>query len=160
MSPAPIRTAVELYVHAIAIEKEAAERYAEFALRMADEGSDEVAALFRQLSRAELDHLDALLRRTEGCCLPPVPLGDYRWIESGAPDPGVGEVVNRLMTPHQALAIALTAEKRARDFFESVRHTAEDPAVRALAQEMAMEESGHVSQVLRMMELTKETSHG
>jgi rubrerythrin len=141
----------ELYAHAIAIEKEAAERYAEFAARMADEGNDEVARLFRQLAKGEAEQLDALLRRMEGCGLPALPLAEYRWLDAGAPETAARALVFRLMTPRQALAIALAAEKRARDFFEEARHTADDPGVRALAQEMAIQENEHISRVLELM---------
>jgi rubrerythrin len=150
-TPRPIRTVTELYAHAIALEKEAAERYREFAQRMADEGNDEVASLFSQIASAEEEHLDTLLRRTEGCSLPPLPLAKYRWLDAGAPETAARELVYRLMTPRQALAIALAAEKRARDFFDEVRRSAADPGVRALAQEMSMEENEHIGRVLEVM---------
>ena len=35
-----VRSVLELYAHALAIEREAAARYLEFADRMADEGND------------------------------------------------------------------------------------------------------------------------
>ena len=43
-----VESTAELYVHAIAMEREAAERYAEFARHMADEGNDAVD-LFRRV---------------------------------------------------------------------------------------------------------------
>ncbi len=58
------------------------------------------------------------------------------------------------MTPHGALAVALEAEKRAQTFFESVLMTAEDPALRGLAREMAAEESAHVMLIERLLERT------
>jgi rubrerythrin len=58
----PIRSAVELYAHAIAVEREAAERYAEFAQRMNDLGEEAVAAVFGRLAGLEAEHLGALER--------------------------------------------------------------------------------------------------
>lgn len=147
-----IRSAPELYAHAIAIEREAAERYAEFAERMAELGNEPLAELFGQLAGFEAEHLDALLRRTEGVALPELGTDEYQWLDAGAPETVARKLIFRLMTPRRALAIALAAEKGAQAFFEHVFMTADDPALRALAQEMAAEEQGHVGMVERLLE--------
>ena len=149
-----IRSAPELYAHAIAIEREAAERYTEFAERMDNCGNEAVAAVFATLARLETEHLLALERRTDGIALPELQTNDYRWLEGGAPETPARELVFRVMTPHGALAIALGAEKRAQMFFESALLTAEDPALRALAREMAAEESDHVVLIENLLKRT------
>jgi rubrerythrin len=149
-----IQSPVELYAHAIAIEREAAERYSELAERMDDEGRDELARVFAGLAQIEAEHLETLERRTAGLRLPAIPQDQYYWLESGAPETARHELLFRLMTPHQALAIALAAERRAQAFFEHICWTAADPALRALAREMAAEERGHVELVTRMFECT------
>jgi rubrerythrin len=85
-TPPPIRTPNELYAHALAIEREAAERYAELAQRMDDLGNDEVAALFRRLAVYEAEHLDTLERRTTGVDVPVIPPGRYAWLDAAAPE--------------------------------------------------------------------------
>lgn len=149
-----IRSSLELYAHAIAIEREAAERYMEFAQRMDDLGNEAVAAVFATLARLETEHLVALERRTDGVGLPELQTNDYRWLDAGAPETPARELVFRLMTPRGALAIALEAEKRAQTFFEGVLMTAEDPALRGLAREMAAEESEHVMLIERLLKGT------
>lgn len=149
-----IRSSLELYAHAIAIEREAAERYMEFAQRMDDLGNEAVAAVFATLARLETEHLVALERRTDGVSLPELQTNDYRWLDAGAPETPARELVFRLMTPRGALAIALEAEKRAQTFFEGVLMTAEDPALRGLAREMAAEESEHVMLIERLLKGT------
>ena len=52
-----------------------------------------------------------------------------------------------LLTPHSALQIALRAEERAAAFFESARRQAADPALAAMAAEMAAEEGVHIAWV-------------
>lgn len=146
-----IQSAKELYVHAIAIEREAAERYAEFAGRMADEGNDEVAAVFRKLADLEAGHLEALRRRTAGIALPELET-DYKWLDTAAPEAVAHDLVFHLMTPSQALAVALDAEKRAHAFFTHVQRTAADPALRALAKEMAAEEEEHIVMLLEVIQ--------
>jgi rubrerythrin len=150
-----IQTAPELYAHAIAIEREAAERYTELAVRMNDEGRDDLARIFDMLAGLEAEHLDALRARTEGVALPPV-AGQYHWLETGAPETAARDLIYRLMTPRMALAIALQAEKRAQAFFERVFMTCDDPALRALAREMAAEELGHADLIGRLLEGTPE----
>ena len=150
----PIRSAPELYAHAIAVEREAAERYSEFAERMNDLGAEAVASVFASLARMETEHLAALERRTEGLVLPPIDTEGYRWLEAGAPENAAHELVLRLMTPKSALTIALGAERRAQAFFESVLMTADDPALRSLAREMAADETEHVALIEQLLART------
>ena len=151
----PIRTAPQLYAHAIAVEREAAERYTEFSQRMSDMGAEAVADVFASLARMETEHLAALERRTEGLALPELDTHDYRWLEAGAPvDAAAQELVLRLMTPHSALSIALGAEKRAQAFFEFVLMTADDPALRGLAREMAADEGEHIALIEQLLART------
>jgi rubrerythrin len=151
-------SAAELYAHAIAIEREAAARYAELAERMNDLGNEAVAELFARLAGFEEEHLATLLRRTDGVELPQSAQDEYRWLDAGAPETAAHELVFRLMTPRHALEIALGAEKRAQAFFERTLLTARDPALRALAKEMAAEEQEHVNLVEQLLERTPDAN--
>jgi rubrerythrin len=86
--------------------------------------------------------------------LPGIPAGGYAWLDSGPPESAAHEWLFRLITPRQALQVALQAEKRAQAFFERVCLTAEDSALRMLAREMALEEGEHISLVERLIERT------
>ena len=153
-----IESPLELYAHAIAIEREAAERYSQLAERMADEGREDLARVFDLLAREEAEHLEALERRTYGIRLPDIGEARYKWLDAGAPETAARELIYRLMTPRQALAIALHAEQRAQAFFEHVYWTSFDPALRALAREMAAEEREHAALIGRMLDDTPEAS--
>jgi len=155
-----IRSAAELYAHAIAIEREAAERYSEFAERMADLGNEAVAELFDRLAGFEAEHLETLLRRSDGVALPVPAAGEFSWLDAAAPETAARELIFRLMTPRHALEIALLAEKRAQAFFESVLTSAQDPALRALAKEMAAEEQEHVGMVEQLLARTPDPNVG
>jgi rubrerythrin len=149
-----ITSPAELYAHAIAIEREAAARYSEFAERMDDLGNEAVAEIFATLARLEAEHLDALLERTAAIDLPALPEHEYGWLESGAPETAARELVFRLMSPRQALRIALAGEKRAAAFFESVVLTTDDPMLRALASELAADESDHIVMLEKLLDTT------
>lgn len=152
-----VHSCPELYAHAIAIEREAATRYAEFAERMSDMDNTAVAEVFSTLAVLESEHLEALLRRTEGMQIPELRTYEYSWVDSGPPETPARELLFRLLTPHQALRIALGAEQRAEAFFEHVLMTADDPALRALAREMAADESDHALMLERLLERTPES---
>jgi rubrerythrin len=149
-----IQSPAELYAHAIAIEREAAERYSELAERMDDEGREELTRVFAELARMEAEHLETLERRTAGLALPRIADGEYRWLSERAPETAPRELMFRLMTPRSALAMALAAERRAQAFFEQLCWSAQDPALRALAREMAAEEREHVALIAGLFEST------
>jgi rubrerythrin len=131
--------AAGLYVDAIAIEQEAAQRYADLGQRMADRGNHAVAALFRMLSRRDAAHLAELQRRACAMRLPALDT-DHSWRTDGC------------LTQRGALCTALDAEKAARAFFEQASRVADDPDGRALANEMASEEAHHAALIQRMLE--------
>jgi len=136
-----------LYAHALAIEREAAARYGEFAARMADEGNDAVAQLFAELAGFEGKHASALERECDGMALPPIAPTEFAWLDAGAPETAAHDLVFQLMTPHDALEIALCAELRAQAFFEQVLDRAADPRLRDLAAVMVREEQVHAEWV-------------
>jgi rubrerythrin len=149
-----MKTVSHLYAHAIAIEREAAARYSEFAERMADLGNETAAEIFATLARLEAEHLDELVRRTTGMALPELAAHEYAWLDAGAPETAARELVFRLLTPRQALEIALQGEKRAAAFFESVVLSAGDPMLCALAIEMAADEADHIVMIEKLLERT------
>ena len=146
-----IHTTAALYAHAIAIEREAFARYSEFADRMADLGNDDVANLFRALARMETEHLEQLKGQAAGISLPAIDPAEYAWLDSGAPETMARELVYRLMSPRDALAIALAGEQRAQAFFLRVQRIAGDSELRTLAREMAQEEWTHLELLERAL---------
>ncbi len=146
-----VRSVPELYAHALAIEREASARYLEFAEHMADERNDHVATLFRSLAKFEAEHVHQLLEATRQMELPEIATGQYAWLDDGAPETAAHDLLFRLMTPHDALEIALAAERRAQRFFDDVYETATDDQLRDLALDMAREEADHVDWVERAL---------
>lgn len=142
-----IRTPGMLYAHAIALEREAAARYAELAARMAQIGERELAGVFEMLAGLEDDHLDTLLRRTDGVEIPDA--AQVPWPAGAGPETAGAEFDARRATPREALEAALAAERRAQSFFAHVHRAAGDPALRGLAQEMEAEEQQHIAMIER-----------
>jgi len=140
------------YACALAIEREAAERYAQFAEYFAGRGEAMLAALCAMLARMEGEHFAQLTRAAEGLALPDVDLADFPGGQ--APSEASGrDLYYRIHDPAQLLELALEGELRAQRFFAWAAQSAKDKRVRALAHEMAAEEDRHirwVSQALTM----------
>jgi rubrerythrin len=139
-----IRSLEEFYAHALAIEREASERYREFETYFADRGEEVLAGLCRNLAALELRHYEELLEKSRNLTLPAIAAGEYQWLEKASPESAARELFYRATNPRQVLEIALEAERNARRFFHDVEAGATDEAVRSLAAEMAADEDEHV----------------
>jgi len=148
----PIETIEEFYCHALAIEREAAERYEEFAAHFEDRGEELLAGLCRNLADLERGHYEDLATSSLGMRLPRIREGQYRWLDGDSPEAPAREMLYRIATPRHLLEIALAAEWRAREFFVAIARTAPSPAVRELASVMAAEETEHVKWVRQALE--------
>jgi rubrerythrin len=152
MAPQPsIRSVTELFAHALAMEREAAERYTEFARFMADRDHVELADLFQRLARLERDHARFIERRAGPIEVSAAIEAEVRWLESGPANAAVHEWLARMMGPREALAIALEAERRAQAFFAELARTVADEGVRRMAREFADEEAEHAARLERAL---------
>ncbi len=146
----PINSVAEFYAHAIAIERESAQRYAEFARHMKDRGQD-TAQLFSRMAREGFAHASEIGTRAKGLRVPKLAPGKYAWLDKGAPEPAAHEWVFRLMSPRCALKIAMHAEQRAKRFFGQVMRTTGDRGVKAVARKFLEEEGEHISRMRRAL---------
>ena len=135
-SAKPIGNLAECYANALAIEREAAMRSEEFA---------EPPDLFRKLARFEQQHVAELERRTAGMPLPTLRAWEFSWLDNAPAEQVDHEFIFHLMTPHDALKIALDAEKRAQALYEQAITVSDDPEVKRLARELASEELEHIA---------------
>jgi rubrerythrin len=137
----------EFFAHALALERESADRYAELADAMEQHNNDELAVLFSRLSGYGMQHAQEVLERAQGIRLPRIEPWEYRWIDAEGPETaGYGDA-HYLMTPHHALRFALENETRGRDYYARVAAETADPQVSTIAAEFAQEEDGHVRMV-------------
>jgi rubrerythrin len=152
MLPPPVATVEEFYAHALAIEREAAQRYQEFSAYFDDRGDEALAGLCRNLAQMERSHFEELVQACGSLRLPTVADGRYRWLEGDSPEAPAREMLYRLARPRHLLEIALAAEWRAREFFVGIARTSPAQAVRELASVMAAEETEHVRWVRQALE--------
>jgi rubrerythrin len=136
---------------AYAMEIEAAERYAQLAEQMDAHNNRDVAQVFRKLSALEAIHARRILEEMNWPSLkaPPPP---YAWEGAEGPETAPFESVHYLMQPWHALEIALRCELEAVKYFDGVAEANVPERVREAAQEMALEERGHVVMIRQWMD--------
>ena len=140
-----IGTVAELLAHAHALESDAAERYSDFAAQMARHNNPELAALFRKMAAIEAKHIAKVDALAEGQDLPRLAAWDYQWIDAEGPETAPFSEAHYRMTAHRALTVMMACERRAVDFFEQAAQSAQDAAVKAMAESLAEEEREHVT---------------
>lgn len=134
------------YAHALAIAREAAARYWEFAHQLLLYRENAVAQVFLELAASAAQRLEGLERRAAGMKLPDVAPTEHGW--KGLERPGMPlPVAHCLMNPRRALAIALDNEQRAAGFYKRVSVWAPDAAIRRLAAEIGNEQAKHVARI-------------
>jgi rubrerythrin len=129
--------------HAIALEREAADRYLELADMMEAHRNDAVSALFRDMVRYSRLHHDSIVERARGTALPAVGPWDYCW--RTPPEAGGDEAFDYSLNAYDALLYARENELRAMNYYSQAGLGSSEPEVRRLAAEFAAEETEHVA---------------
>lgn len=134
-----------LMLQALAMEQEAAQRYADLADAMEMHNNADVAELFRRMAVIEGRHAVQIMQQM-GWEHPPAasqaPAPAWEGLEA-AETVGLDDV-HYLMRPWHALQLALAAEQRAERFFGALALGSSDPSVRNAALELQQEEKEHV----------------
>ena len=144
-------TIAAFFAQALAIEVEAAERYALLADQMEVHNNAEIAAIFHKMAAVEAEHHSEIARRADEARVAGAP-ANFRWTSPDGPEAAAFEDAHYLMTPRQALLLARFNEERAVLYFEAIAGAATDPEVAALAAEMARDERSHVMWVDQWLE--------
>ena len=137
------RNLPELYAHALVMECEAAKRFAELEQLMRDIGVKHLAEEFEKIGSEEKEQYDLLVLGTAGRELPELSGWEYAWHYLGAEADRAPAPTNS----REALALALSTERRTQNFYADVAENSADEAVRAFAAEMAADEQRHVTQL-------------
>lgn len=143
------RTIEEFMAQALAMEREAAQRYEELADAMEMANNRDVAKAFRTMAGYEAKHAQAIMDQMKWTVDPPVPA--QAWPSAEPPEVVPNDEVHYMMQPWHALELALAAEQRAEAFFDELARSASDESVRRAAIELRDEETEHVAMVRKWM---------
>jgi rubrerythrin len=138
------RTLVHVMAQALAMEREAAQRYSALADVMEVHHNREVEALFRKMAQIEETHAAQIMAEM-GWTSSDEPVAERAPFDGDAPESVPEDAVHYLMWPWHALQLALSAEQRAEAFFARLAATATSEAVRDAALRMRDEEREHVA---------------
>ena len=147
MTVPKIGSAGDLFACAATLERYAADRYRLMADSMAKRGRADLAELFARLASEEERHEAWVQTRAGGGdTLAPAPgwpaaLGE-------APEPPNSEQIARA-SPYTCLADAVRNEQKAFSFFSYMAAEAEDPAITAIAEDLARQELQHAALLRR-----------
>ena len=140
---APVRSVEDLMAIAQALEQEAALRYRALSARMAKQGDTTLAEQFEVLADIEDRHASHVADRSRTLLGHAPDLVRVRWeVPSGCYEE---DVRGASLSAYQALAFAVRNEERAFAFYTYVAAEAEDPDVRALAEDLARDELQHAA---------------
>jgi rubrerythrin len=145
------RNLAEFMSLALAMESEAAQRYAELADTMETANNVEVAELFRKMANIETGHARAIMNKMRWREYAPPRRASPFGASDGPETPG-DETVHYLMQPYHALELALECEERAEQFYAELALSAEDADVREAARTLEAEEREHCALVREWLE--------
>jgi rubrerythrin len=143
----PPLTLEQFMAQALAMEREAVDRYTEFADAMETHNNQEVATLFRTMAGYEAKHAEQIMAEMGWSEPPPAVPHSLYPPGQDAPEAMPIDEVHYLMQPWHALQLALAAEKRAQAFFAVLARIANTEPVRRAALELQAEEAEHVALV-------------
>jgi rubrerythrin len=137
----------ELYAHALALEHEAARRFAELERYTRDAGMHHIADAFQSIDKEEREQYELLAVGISERELPKVSPWEYAPHFLG---PQV-EVERAPRTAREALALAIALERRTRNFYVDVAENTSDDAMCAFAGEMTVDEGRHIARLERLL---------
>lgn len=142
------RSLPELFSYALALEREAAKRFAELEVFLRDAGVEYLANEFHNLAREEREQYELIALGTAGRELPEL----AGW-ELSSHFMGENITVERApRTSCEALAMALAFERRIQAFYADVAEHARSRPLRAFAAEMSYDEERHVARLETLLE--------
>lgn len=141
----------EMFALAHAMEQEAARKYDELAIAMQEQGLHDISAVFANLAAAEREHMNRLIQWSQSRLGKPPDPTLLRW---QAPEIFDAETIaeiksSRLITPYQALTLAVQNEERAFAFWSYMAASAKSHDVKSGSEAMAREELEHVATLRR-----------
>ena len=108
-------------------------------------GNTDVAKLFAKMAKLEAEHAEMIRDKAGDLELPELAPWEFRWSGLEPPENIDPLDVHYMMTPRQALELALENELSAMAFFDAVAQGCKDQRVRTLAKEFADDEREHVA---------------
>lgn len=146
-----------LLVHALALEIEASERYADLADQMKSHNNLRIARLFSKMADIEKLHVNHIRKMIDRHGVKLQEPASYYWTSPEGPETTDPLDLHYLMTPRQALELARHNETRAREFYAQNAEKTQDEDTRRISSELAVEEEEHLALIEAWLAKVPET---
>lgn len=143
----------QFLAYSIKLEEEAALRFGQLADAMASAGNVEVGKLFRRLSDYSRLHAGDARARAGFRDIPQLEAHEFEWPDIESPETAAIWAADPFIGREQALEVAFEAESASLAYYRNILETTQDPEIRAFAKEFVEEETLHVAELQRWMEL-------
>lgn len=137
--------------HAVQLEADAARRYEDLAASMATDGNRELQAFFGRMAHYSRLHLAEATARGGFRDLPALAPHEFEWPDGTSPESADWVGVDPLMSPRDALLLALDGERRGHAYYAAIAATTADRELRGIAQQFADEEAAHVAELEKLL---------
>jgi len=144
----------EFLAHAVALEREAEERYIELAEMLEAHANLDTAKIFRDMANFSKLHAHAISKRTQHMEILKLKSWEFRWRLPPEVGAYAQDGTDYLMTPYHALTYARDNEVRGMDSYRTVAENSQDEDVRRLGNDFADEEREHVEALDRWIATT------
>jgi rubrerythrin len=143
----------QFLAHAIRLEEEAALRFGQLADAMLSAGNREVGLLFRRLADYSRLHAADARARSAYRDIPPLKPDEFHWPDIESPETAAIWAADPFIGREQALEVAFEAESASLAYYRDILESTADPEIRVFAQEFVDEETQHVNELKRWMDL-------
>lgn len=143
----------EFLAYSIKLEEEAALRFGQLADAMASAGNAEVGKLFRRLADYSRLHAGDARARAGFREIPQLEAHEFDWPDIESPETAAIWAADPFIGREQALEVAFEAESASLAYYRNILETTQDPEIRAFAKEFVDEETQHVAELQRWMDL-------
>lgn len=143
----------EFLAYSIKLEEEAALRFGQLADAMASAGNAEVGKLFRRLADYSRLHAGDARARAGFREIPQLEAHEFDWPDIESPETAAIWAADPFIGRDQALEVAFEAESASLAYYRNILETTQDPEIRAFAKEFVDEETQHVAELQRWMDL-------
>lgn len=148
-------TVSELCGHALELERDAAQRFSDYARRTRELGARATAQLFESLAVEQQQEVSALERSTGERKAAELSPWEYAWRLTYMPEAMEQRPRVIPVSAREALQLAVMSKRRAEAFYNDVGENARDAVVRSCAVEMASAERGQIRRLQRQLNLER-----
>jgi rubrerythrin len=150
-------TVSELCGHALELERDAAQRFSEYARRTRELGARGTSSLFESLAVEQQQEVSALELATGERKAAELSPWEYAWRLTYMPEAMEQRPRVVPVNAREALQLAVMAKRRAESFYNDVGENARDAVVRSCALEMATSERAQIRRLQRQLNLEQRT---